>query len=360
VPKPAQERAATNFLCATGNIPRDPSSLGQFAQVHRPRVAFYRSPSRRIEALYLSIKAAAMAASLISPPSYEQIQEFFAPREQSVVAAPQSEVAAESDRELFAHEDFSYLPPWEAADLIDPPLPPAADGTEDASADEQVAISDPGLVAPLPAYWVAGTDEPEADTDAPETEESSADAIPDWPAYLDGTDDDLADDSYAAPYTTEFYRDMNSRSDSASEVEAEVATDTATGEEALAEPAVDETADESLDGDWYDTADTEDPFGPVADEYEPADSTAADSFEAAASEAAAEPIANQYEPYPELNVDSNSAAAEASRTADTAAELAIDPALVRVIADWHRLSPESRQAILTLVQQDALQTTSGN
>ncbi len=42
---------------------------------------------------------------------------------------------------------------------------------------------------------------------------------------------------------------------------------------------------------------------------------------------------------------------------EVATELPIDPALVRVIANWHQLSPESRKAILSLVQQEALQTT---
>ena len=95
--------------------------------------------------MFHSMKVTALVAGMFVAPSYGQTPDMF-------------DATTEPAAEVQSSDDYSYLPPWEASDMVDPPLPAEADEAatteEDPFGETEVAEA-----GPEPAYWVAGTDE---------------------------------------------------------------------------------------------------------------------------------------------------------------------------------------------------------
>ena len=364
--------------------------------------------------MFHSMKVSALVAGMFVTPLHGQTQDMI-------------DATAEPAAEVQSFGDYSYLPPWEASDMVDPPLPADAEGV----AAEEVAVEEDPFgesaaaeAGPEPAYWVAGTDEddePVAGEEHLDGMDDDSGMVPptDEDAYVNeyeydygaGVDDDsnveeeaeadsnaqaydeytekAYDDTYEDEYTEEYYNDYDEEHYSY-EPEENTTDDSVVAEvtdinEPIASEAVpteDDTTDHTLDSEWYGESKEYDPFAveETSDgesHTEDADETYDADEEYTEEEYGDEEYREEYEDHADEYSDDTYATEDEVATTDetpendgtdasvdrseleedVTTELPIDPALVRVIANWNQLSPESRKAILSLVQQEALEST---
>jgi hypothetical protein len=169
------------------------------------------------------------------------------------------------------------------------------------------------------------------------------------PTEAEATDHDALDDQW--------YDESQEYDPSANEANEYGESHTADADESY-------DAEEDYTDEEYDTETYREEYGEYADEegYSAEDEYADEIYptegEESATTTADEVATVDTDEVATTEEDGTDASVDHSDVDETVAtELPIDPALVRVIANWHQLSPESRKAIISLVQQEALQTT---
>ncbi len=118
--------------------------------------------------MFHSMKVSALVAGMFVTPSFGQAPDMFETTTEPAAEVQSYEPAADVDvsadeTENYPSDDYSYLPPWESSDTVDPPLPTDAasdvDEAEVATEEDPFGEVETAEAAPEPAYWVAGTDE---------------------------------------------------------------------------------------------------------------------------------------------------------------------------------------------------------